>query len=126
MKRQYLSRILWGWLDLVITHLKLLIRVISIVKIVDFLLVAILCPRTLKKPTYSYAVYISPTLEVKAFHVSVTIRLLTNHIDYVILGIDIQQIEGWRGILMLVWRVKGFTLRFPDCERLLHLPPASL
>ena len=126
MKRQNLSRIFGGWLDLVIAHLKLLVWVISIVKVVDFLLVAILCPCTLKKPTDSYAVNVSPTLEVKSFRVSVTIRLLTNHIDYVVLGIDIQQIEGWRGILMLVRRVQGFALRLPDCERLLHLPPASL
>jgi hypothetical protein len=90
--------------------------VISIVKVVDFLLVAILCPRTLKKATDSCAVNVSPALEVKAFRVSVTIRLLTNHIDNVVLGIDIQQIEGWRGILMLVGRVQGFVLRLPDCE----------
>lgn len=99
---------------------------ISIVKVVDFLLVAILCPRTLKKSSDSCAVNISPTLIVNAFNVSVSTRLLTNHIDDVVLGIDIQKIEGWRGILMLIWWVKEFTLRFTDCERLMYLPSTTL
>ena len=99
---------------------------ISIVKVVDFLLVAILCPGALKKSSNCRTVYISPALNLEAFRVSVTIRLLTNHIDNVVLGIDIHEIEGWRGIFVLVWRVEGFALRLPDCERLLHLPPATL